>query len=205
MFYRKSSKRRKIKVIPLVILCGTVMYVLTVWFIWEPQSRIFNTCKKQVMPSKPGLFPAPKHSTGESAVKIQTCSPSIRTCSLSILSLSGQRIKTWKFVATKWPLGIILWAEQKHSYCSHWGCWEKLKIKSRYVLPTSQVITEKKEEEKVRSIAFYVSRVTSIKKHTQCTRRSHWSVWQVAFLLLFSKSSKLCFTFDERLKARPNE
>ena len=131
MFYRKCSKRRIIKVIPLVILCGTVMYVLTVWFIWESQSSIFNTCKKQVLPSKSGLFPAPKHSTGESAVKIQTCSPSIqthspsiRTCSLSILSLSGQRIKTWKFVATKWPLGIILWAEQKHSYCSHWGCRE---------------------------------------------------------------------------------
>ena len=101
MFYRKCSKRRIIKVIPLVILCGTVMYVLTMWLIWESQSSIFNTGKKQVLPSKPGLLPAPKHSTGESAVKIQTFSPSIqtyspsiRTCSLSILSLSGQRIET---------------------------------------------------------------------------------------------------------------
>ena len=88
MFYRKCSKRRKMK----VILCGTVMYVLTMWLIGESELRIFNTGKKQVLPSKPGLLPAPKYGTGESVVKIQTYSPSIQTCSLSILSLSGQRI-----------------------------------------------------------------------------------------------------------------
>ena len=88
MFYRKCSKRRKMK----VILCGTVMYILTMWLIGGSELRIFNTGKKQVLPSKPGLLPAPKYGTGESVVKIQTYSLSIQTCSLSILSLSGQRI-----------------------------------------------------------------------------------------------------------------